>query len=239
MVVEPEEFVSLIGPSGCGKSTILHVIAGFVQPSLGEVLCFDTPVTGPGPDRGFVFQDMTLFPWQTVAENVGFALAVRGMSRPERMKQVSSLLDAVGLADRGAMRPNQLSGGMQQRVAIARALAANPAVMLLDEPFRSLDLLTKATVQDILMDVWNKRRQAVVMVTHDLEEALRLSDRVIVLTRRPARLRAEFSVDLPRPRPVDIILSERFSELKRLIYATLEFEINNCSGLNSGYGAPV
>ncbi|MEU3525894.1 ABC transporter ATP-binding protein [Streptomyces sp. NPDC038707] len=188
-------FTSLLGPTGCGKSTLLGTIAGFVTPSSGRVLMDGTPVTGPGPDRGVVFQHYALLPWFTARGNVEFALKRFGLSRAARRVRALESLDAVGLADAAEKYPAQLSGGMRQRVALARALAAEPRVLLMDEPFGALDALTRTRMQRLLARLWQRTGTTVVFVTHDVDEALILSQRVIVMAADPGRVIADHRVD--------------------------------------------
>ncbi|MFF1814847.1 ABC transporter ATP-binding protein [Streptomyces sp. NPDC058251] len=195
-------FTSLLGPTGCGKSTLLNAIAGFVTPSSGRVLMGGAPVTGPGPDRGVVFQHYALLPWFTARGNVEFALKRFGLPRKERRERAAESLDAVGLADAAEKYPSQLSGGMRQRVALARALAAEPQVLLMDEPFGALDAITRARMQQLLRELWQRTRTTVVFVTHDVDEALALSQRVIVMAAGPGRVIADHQVaDRPEPQP--------------------------------------
>ncbi|AZQ39269.1 ABC transporter ATP-binding protein [Streptomyces cyaneochromogenes] len=184
-------FTSLLGPTGCGKSTLLNTIAGFVTPSSGRVLMDGAPVTGPGPDRGMVFQHYALLPWFTARGNVEFALKRFGLPRAERRERALESLDAVGLADAAEKYPTQLSGGMRQRVALARALAAEPRVLLMDEPFGALDAITRARMQRLLTQLWQRTCTTVVFVTHDVAEALALSQRVVVMAADPGRVIAD------------------------------------------------
>jgi NitT/TauT family transport system ATP-binding protein len=193
-------FTSLLGPTGCGKSTLLNTVAGFVTPSSGRVLVDGAPVTGPGPDRGMVFQHYALLPWFTAQGNVEFALKRFRLPRAERRERALEALDAVGLADGAAKYPAQLSGGMRQRVALARALAAEPRVLLMDEPFGALDAITRARMQRLLAQLWRRTGTTVVFVTHDVDEALVLSQRVIVMAAGPGRVIADHPVtDDPQP----------------------------------------
>ena len=214
LVVAPGELVALLGPSGCGKTTLLHVVAGMVTPDAGTVTCAGAPVRGVGADRVLVFQDGALFPWLTVAENVVFGPRAQG--RP--VDHVPALLDALGLSGAGARYPKELSGGMRQRVALARALAVDPGVLLLDEPFGALDALARERLQDVLEEVWLRNRKTTLLVTHSVEEAVRLADRVVVLSPRPATVRAVFEVDAARPRDVTALGSLR-REIGRLVRA--------------------
>src|SRR6187551_1466772 len=213
--IEPGEFVSILGPSGCGKSTIIGALAGFTPITSGELRVDGERVTAPGPDRGVVFQQHTLFPWKTVAKNVEFGLKMRGVRQAERQKQARDLLTQIGLGEFLAHYPHQLSGGMQQRVNLARVLVNRPRVILMDEPFCSLDAQTRLQMQQMLLALWHEFHMTVVFVTHDVDEAVFLSDRVVVLTKRPARIKAEVSVELPRPRTRDLLTRPEFTELKR------------------------
>src|SRR5882672_6114866 len=192
------EFVCIVGPSGCGKSTLLNVIGGFLRPNRGEVLVQGEPVRGPDPRRIFVFQESAVFPWLTVAENVGFGLS--RLSREERARTVAHYIELVGLVGFERSHPHEISGGMRQRVELARALAANPDVLYMDEPFGALDYLTRLKLRADLTRIWQRERKTIVFVTHDIEEAVQLSDRVFVLTPRPATVRRVVQVDLARPR---------------------------------------
>ena len=195
--VAEREFVCLLGPSGCGKSTLLNIVAGFLRPSAGEVLVDGRPVTGPGADRGVVFQEYVLFPWLTVAGNVEFGLTLKGMAAAERRSIVARYLDLVGLAAHADKYPVQLSGGMKQRVAIARALANSPAVILMDEPFGALDAQTRETLQDELSRIQRVEHKTVLFVTHSIREAVYLADRVVVMTSAPGRIKQVFTLKLP------------------------------------------
>ncbi|MGV9264890.1 ABC transporter ATP-binding protein [Kitasatospora sp. NPDC003701] len=194
-------FTALLGPSGCGKSTVLNTVAGFVRPTAGRVLVGARPVTGPGPDRGVVFQHYALFPWLTARGNVEFALKRLGLPRAERRRRALAALAEVDLADGAEKYPAQLSGGMQQRVALARALAAEPEVLLMDEPFGALDALTRARMQALLTRLWQRTGTTVLFVTHDLDEALALAERVVVLGGRPGRVLADHPLPAGRPDP--------------------------------------
>jgi nitrate ABC transporter ATP-binding subunit len=211
LAVTGGEFVALIGPSGCGKSTLLSLVAGLELPSGGHVACAGRPVRGPGPDRGMVFQHHGLLPWMTAYENVRFALDCVARDRPaaERDAQARHYLEMVGLAAAANKRPSQLSGGMKQRVGLARAFAANPRVLLLDEPFAALDALTRATLQIELVRLWERERKTVLMVTHDIDEAIYLADRIVVFTHGPAAtVRAVLSSEFERPRSREALLEE-------------------------------
>lgn len=194
------EFIALVGPNGCGKTTLLRLIAGLEKPSGGTITIDGRPVEGPGPDRGFVFQEYALFPWLRVVENVEFGLKMRGVAVAERRQIAHRFLNRMGLMGFEDYRPDQLSGGMKQRVAIARALANDPQVLLMDEPFAALDCQTRNEMQDELQEVWQQDHKTVLFVTHNLEEAAVLADRVIVLSPRPTRIAEILKVDLSRPR---------------------------------------
>jgi NitT/TauT family transport system ATP-binding protein len=213
--VAPGEFVSVLGPSGCGKSTLIGAVAGFTPISQGELYVDGRAVQAPGPDRGVVFQHHTLFPWKTVLRNVEFGLKMRGAARTERREAAREILATVGLADFLHHYPWQLSGGMQQRVSLARVLVNRPRVTLMDEPFCALDAQTRLQMQELLLALWNDYHITVVFVTHDVDEAIFLSDRILVLTERPGRVKAEIQVDLPRPRTRDLLTSPGFMQLKR------------------------
>jgi NitT/TauT family transport system ATP-binding protein len=213
--IRPGEFVSILGPSGCGKSTIIGAVAGFTPISSGELRVDSERVRAPGPDRGVVFQQHTLFPWKTVAKNVEFGLKMRGVGAPERKEKARAILSSMGLGDFLSHYPHQLSGGMQQRVNLARVLVNRPRVILMDEPFCSLDAQTRVQMQQMLLALWQELHMTVVFVTHDVDEAVFLSDRVLVLTKRPGRVKAEILVDLPRPRHLRLLTSVEFMDLKR------------------------
>jgi ABC-type nitrate/sulfonate/bicarbonate transport system ATPase subunit len=235
--VKDREFAVLVGTSGCGKSTILRLVAGLMTPSQGRVLLDGQPVAGPGADRGMVFQSYTLFPWLTVRQNIEFGLRLRGASAAERDRVAQHYLALVGLAGFERVYPKELSGGMMQRVAIARALANDPAVLLMDEPFGALDAQTRALMGELLLRVWGEAAKTVLFVTHDIEEALFLGDRVFVMTARPGRIREEVQVPLPRPRTVDMLTSESFVALKRRVMALIREEALRMLDARRGDGA--
>jgi NitT/TauT family transport system ATP-binding protein len=217
--MEPSEFLCLVGPSGCGKSTLLNIIAGFLNPTGGEIRIGGQAVTGHGMDRGIVFQDFAqLFPWRTALGNVAFGLEMKGVGKAEREEIALKQLRLVKLEKFANSYPHHLSGGMQQRVAIARALAYNPAVLLMDEPFAALDAFTRDDMQRLLADVWRETRKTVIYVTHNVAEAVYLADRVIVMTPHPGTVRAEVPITLPRPRDP---LSVEFLEHQKQLLAHL------------------
>jgi len=209
------EFVCLLGPSGCGKSTALNAMAGFIRPSEGAVAVDGEPVLRPGADRGMVFQHHSLFPWKTVLGNVEFGLKMRGMGSIERTGLARTYLHAVGLAGFERHYPAQLSGGMQQRVGLARVLVNNPRVMLMDEPFGALDSQTRLLMQELLLQIWQEVRTTIVFVTHDIDEAVFMADRIFLMTSRPGQIKAELKVDLPRPRTAEMMTEPAFGNLKR------------------------
>ena len=206
------QFVCLLGPSGCGKSTLLNAVAGFALPSSGDITVNGTTVAGPGPDRGMVFQEYALFPWMTVEQNIGFGLEIKNMDKAEIQHRVSGLLAMLGLTDFRQRFPKDLSGGMRQRVAIARVLALDSPTMLMDEPFGALDALTRRNLQDELLRIWAELKKTIIFVTHSIEEAIYLADRIVVMTYRPGTVKRDILVDLPRLRDPS---SSAFNALKR------------------------
>jgi NitT/TauT family transport system ATP-binding protein len=204
--VEQGEFVSVVGPSGCGKTTVLNMIAGFIPHSSGKILLNGKAIDGPGPERGVVFQSFALFPWKTVLDNVGFGPKMRGVPKAERDKIAHEYLALAGLTHAANRYPNELSGGMQQRVGVVRALANNPAVLLMDEPFASVDAQTRMTLQEELTRIWQERRPTVIFITHDVPEAVFLANRVVVLSK--GRVLDQIKVDLPRPRVWDDLIED-------------------------------
>ena len=201
--VLPGEFLCVVGPSGCGKSTLLHLVAGLDRPSAGEIWIDGRKVEGPGPDRILLFQELGLFPWLTARENVEFGLRQKGLGRSQRREQAGYYLNLVRLSQFEEHHPHQLSGGMKQRVALARALAMQPDVLLMDEPFAALDAQTRDLLHDELERVWRETGQTIIFVTHNVREAVRLGDRVLVLSYRPGRIKTEFSISLSRPRHIE------------------------------------
>ena len=224
LAVADNDFVTILGPSGCGKSTLLRLIAGLDRPSTGRIMLDGARVSAPGADRGMVFQSYTLFPWLTVADNVAFGLREKGVAREERDAVVREWLERIGLTGFEHHYPKQLSGGMQQRTAIARALANDPAILLLDEPFGALDNQTRALMQELLLGIWERERKTVLFVTHDIEEAIFLASRVVVMTARPGRIKADVAIDLPHPRHYTIKTSPEFSALKARLTEEIRVE---------------
>jgi NitT/TauT family transport system ATP-binding protein/sulfonate transport system ATP-binding protein len=218
------DFVTILGPSGCGKSTLLRIVAGLDRPTSGRVVLDGREVTRPGADRGMVFQSYTLFPWLTVSENISFGLRERGVSEAERGKVADGFIQRVGLLGFKNHFPKQLSGGMQQRTAIARALANDPKILLLDEPFGALDNQTRVLMQEMLLGVWERDQKTVLFVTHDIEEAIFLGSRVVVMSARPGRIKAEIPVDLPHPRSYKIKTSPEFVSLKERLVEEIRAE---------------
>ncbi len=208
------DFVTILGPSGCGKSTLLRIVAGLDHPSSGEVLLDGQRITGPGPDRGMVFQSYTLFPWLTVLDNVCFGLRERGLPRSEQLEVASGFLSKVGLTGFASHYPKQLSGGMQQRTALARALANNPRMLLMDEPFGALDHQTRELMQELLLGIWEAEKKTVLFVTHDIDEAIFMASRVVVMSARPGRIKTDREVPLPHPRHYSVKTTPLFAELK-------------------------
>ena len=217
--VTPGEFIVLLGPSGCGKSTLLYLIAGLEQESGGEIWSFGDRVATPSPDRSLIFQETSLFPWLTVGQNASFGLSIRGDDADTRKATARDVLQRVGLTEAMDKRPDELSGGMRQRVAVARALAMRPQVLLMDEPFAALDVQTRAKMQDFLLDVWRDSGASVLFVTHHIDEAVALADRVVVFTSRPGRIKTIVPIDIPRPRdpfsPEAESLRRQLTELMR------------------------
>jgi len=222
--VNPGEFVSIIGPSGCGKSTLLNAVAGFLKPTRGGVAVDGEPVAGPSADRGMVFQQYSLFPWKTVRENVEFGLKMKGMERSKRETSARTLLGLAGLLGFENQYPDNLSGGMKQRVGIIRALATGPKVLLLDEPFGALDAQTRLIMQQILTNMWQRLKTSVLFVTHDIYEAIFLSDRVYCMTARPGTIKAEVAIPLERPRHQSMMMSSEFLALRRGLMSLIREE---------------
>jgi NitT/TauT family transport system ATP-binding protein len=219
------EFVGIVGPSGCGKSTFLHTLGGFIPPTGGRMRVAGRPVRGPGPDRGMMFQELALFPWRTVLGNATWGLEAQGRPRGERDAIAARYLALVGLLPFKDAFPGELSGGMKQRVALARVLAYDPAVLLMDEPFGALDAQTRELMQEELQRIWLETHKTVVFVTHDIEEAAYLADRVIVFTARPGRIKATVPVDLPRPRRLEVKKTPAFVAYRNRLWDLLREEV--------------
>jgi len=211
--VADRAFVSILGPSGCGKSTLLYIVGGFVRPTRGVAKMKGAPITGPGPDRGPVFQEFALFPWKSVLGNVVYGPRQQGVKSAEAEAQARALLEMVGLKGFEEFYPKELSGGMKQRVALARTLAYHPEVLLMDEPFGALDAHTRTRLQNDLLNIWERDRKTVLFVTHSVEEAVFLSDKVVMMTRSPGRIRQIVDIDLPRPRRrTELLLDPRYQK---------------------------
>jgi NitT/TauT family transport system ATP-binding protein len=219
------EFVTVVGPSGCGKSTFLHIVGGLLPPSAGTITVGGVPVTTPGPDRGVMFQESALYPWRTVAGNISWPLEVQRVPRHKREEIIAALLKTVGLAQFRNHYPNELSGGMKQRVALARVLSFNPRILLMDEPFGALDAQTRELMQEEIQSIWLQTRQTVLLITHDLDEAIYLSDRVIIFSARPGRIKAEIGINLDRPRQPGIRKSAAYAAYRNDTWDMLREEV--------------
>ena len=223
--VAENEFITILGPSGCGKSTLLRIVAGLDRPTAGEVRLDGHRIEGPGADRGMVFQSYTLFPWLTVLDNVCFGLRERGMPRAEQLELAHGFLAKVGLKGFADHYPKQLSGGMQQRTALARALANRPRMLLMDEPFGALDHQTRELMQELLLGIWEAERTTVLFVTHDIDEAVFMGSRVVVMSARPGRIKLDRPVDLPHPRHYVVKTTPVFSRLKAELMEAVRAEV--------------
>ena len=215
LTVAEREFVAILGPSGCGKSTLLNMVAGFDLPTRGSVKVAGEEILAPAPTRGVVFQEPALFPWLTVMDNVVFGPKTRGQSAADYRARAAQIIEAVGLSGFEASYPAELSGGMRQRVGIARVLIMEPKVLLMDEPFGSLDAQTRTLMQELLLALWERHHQTVLFITHDIEEAVLLADRVCVMTARPGRIKKSIDVGMPRPRSIELTTSPEFNALRR------------------------
>ena len=218
------QFVCLLGPSGCGKSTLLFIAAGLEKPSSGTIEANGRPVSGPGRDRGMLFQQFALFPWRTARENIEFGLEVQGLNRRERRKRAERWLDIMHLGDFAGSYPHELSGGMQQRIAIARLLVNEPDILLMDEPFAALDAQTRGILGEELIRIWQATQNTVLFVTHSVEEAIVLSDRVVVMTRRPGRIKADLRIEIARPRDP---ATDEFNGYRREITRLVRSEVDD------------
>ena len=223
--VAENDFVTILGPSGCGKSTLLRIVAGLDQPTAGEVRLEGRRIDAPGADRGMVFQSYTLFPWLSVRDNVCFGLRERGLARAEQLEIANAFLVKVGLSGFEHHYPKQLSGGMQQRVAIARALANGPRMLLMDEPFGALDHQTRELMQELLLGIWEAEKKTVLFVTHDIDEAVFMGSRVVVMSARPGRIKLDRAVPLPHPRHYAVKTSPAFVELKAELTEQVRVEV--------------
>ncbi|MBP0115694.1 ABC transporter ATP-binding protein [Bradyrhizobium vignae] len=219
--IAPGEFVCILGPSGCGKSTLLGALAGHLSVTAGQLTVDGQPIQGPSPDRGMVFQQHTLFPWKRVRDNVAFGPKMRGVSKKERDRAADAIIKLVGLSGFETFYPAQLSGGMQQRVEIARVLINQPRVLLMDEPFSALDAQTRGMMQAVLLDIWSKIPTTTVFVTHDIDEALFLADRIVVMSARPGRVIEDVVLTFARPRSHDLVTEPEFVRLKRHVMQLL------------------
>ena len=222
--VREGEFITVIGPSGCGKSTFLHIMGGFIGADAGAIRVYGNAVAGPGPDRGMMFQEFALFPWKTVAGNVAWGLEAQGAPRSRIDEVVAKYLEMTGLAEFRNHYPAELSGGMKQRVALARVLAFDPKVLLMDEPFGALDAQTRETMQEEVTRLWERTKKTIVFVTHDIDEAVYLGDRIVVLTARPGRIKEEVKIDLPRPRSLEIKKSMQCHEYRNYVWDLIRSE---------------
>lgn len=216
--IADNEFVTVVGPSGCGKSTLMNILAGLETPTSGTALVDGKAVSAPGPERGVIFQQYALFPWLTVRKNVEFGLKVAGLGRAERRARAEHFIELVGLTQFADALPKMLSGGMKQRCAIARAYAVDPSILLMDEPFGALDALTRVKLQEQLLDTWSREKRTVMFITHDVDEAVFLANRVVVMAARPGRIYDVVDVDLPYPRTEEVRLSPEFGELRNRVW---------------------
>lgn len=228
--IKAAEIVTVLGPTGCGKSSTLNLIAGFERPSTGSLSLDNQPIDGPGPDRAVVFQQPSLFPWLNVFDNVTLGVKCRGISRDTYAPRAEHLLQEVGLAGFERHYPYQLSGGMQQRVQIARALISEPKVLLLDEPFGALDYQTRIQMQELLLQLWQQHQQTIFFITHDVSEAIFVADRVLVMSRRPGRIKLSVDVHAPKPRDADFLSTPEFVELQRELLHAVQEEVHASSG---------
>jgi ABC-type nitrate/sulfonate/bicarbonate transport system ATPase subunit len=231
LAVQENDFITILGPSGCGKSTLLRMVAGLETPTTGSISLDGRPVQGPGADRGMVFQSYTLFPWLTVLQNVCFGLREKGLARPEQEAIARPFLEKVGLRDFAGHYPKQLSGGMQQRTALARALANDPRILLMDEPFGALDHQTRELMQELLQSIWEGERKTVLFVTHDIDEAIFMANRVVVMSARPGRIKCDLPVPLPHPRHYAMKTTPAFTELKARLTEEIRIEVQRAAGM--------
>lgn len=227
------EFLCIIGPSGCGKSTLLRILAGLYMQTTGDVIVYTNP-SNHRPKNAVVFQEYAIFPWRTVQDNVAFGLEMRNIPRPQRMQRADEYLEKVGLTQFSHHYPYQLSGGMKQRVALARALANDPEVLLMDEPFGALDAQTRMVLQEELLRIWDEEKKTVVYVTHSIEEAIMLGDRIVLMTARPGRIKRIYAVDLPRPRKLEIRTTPEYGQLAQILWEDLVEEVNKVMNSRNG-----
>jgi NitT/TauT family transport system ATP-binding protein len=223
--IEKGEFISIVGASGCGKTTLLRIVDGLIKPTLGQVCVDGQQVTRPGPDRGFVFQQDALFPWRTVLDNIIFGLEVQGKKKRDALQRADELVRLVGLSGFEQHFPHELSGGMRQRANLARALTIDPDILLMDEPFAALDAQTRELMQSELLRVWRSNRKTVMFVTHQIDEAVYLADRVVVMTSRPGQVKSILDVDIARPRDLSVKRTPQFTELVDAIWKMIEEEV--------------
>lgn len=219
--IADNEFVTVVGPSGCGKSTLMNILAGLDEPTSGHARVDGRDVSGPGPERGVIFQQYALFPWLTVRKNIEFGLKVAGLGKAERRERADHFIRLVGLEQFADALPKMLSGGMKQRCAIARAYAVDPSILLMDEPFGALDALTRVKLQEQLLDTWSREKRTVMFITHDVDEAVFLANRVVVMAARPGRIYDVIDVDLPYPRTEEVRLSPEFAELRNRVWTSV------------------
>jgi ABC-type nitrate/sulfonate/bicarbonate transport system ATPase subunit len=238
LAVQENDFITILGPSGCGKSTLLRMVAGLETPSSGSIELDGQPVRGPGADRGMVFQSYTLFPWLTVLQNVCFGLREKGLPRAEQEDIAARFIQKVGLKGFEGHYPKQLSGGMQQRTALARALANNPRILLMDEPFGALDHQTRELMQELLLSIWEAERKTVLFVTHDIDEAIFMANRVVVMSARPGRIKCDLPVALPHPRHYAMKTTPEFAQLKARLTEEIRVEVQRAAGLQLPAGQP-
>jgi ABC-type nitrate/sulfonate/bicarbonate transport system ATPase subunit len=231
LLVQENDFITILGPSGCGKSTLLRMVAGLDTPSTGLISLDGKPVTRPGADRGMVFQSYTLFPWLTVLQNVCFGLREKGLPLARQLETARHFIAKVGLKDFEQHYPKQLSGGMQQRTALARALANDPRILLMDEPFGALDHQTRELMQELLLGIWEEERKTVLFVTHDIDEAIFMANRVVVMSARPGRIKCDLPVPLAHPRHYAMKTTPVFMELKARLTEEIRLEVQRAAGL--------
>jgi ABC-type nitrate/sulfonate/bicarbonate transport system ATPase subunit len=231
--VQENDFITILGPSGCGKSTLLRMVAGLDTPTTGRIALDGKPVAGPGADRGMVFQSYTLFPWLTVLQNVCFGLREKGMALAGQLEVAQRFIGQVGLKGFENHFPRQLSGGMQQRTALARALANNPRILLMDEPFGALDHQTRELMQELLQGIWEAEHKTVLFVTHDIDEAIFMGSRVVVMSARPGRIKCDLPVPIPHPRAYSVKTTPVFSQLKAQLTEEIRVEVQRAAGLLS------